>query len=231
MQSTTDKFTPVGGTGSTSSCALSSELSLGWNSAVLAAVLLGVTLVQPPPVGTGGFATAQALNYLPGNPSVARIAHEPDGSIVAQQHVLDTQEKLAGIRHYLSANVTEMAKVFRVGRPTVYSWLRDDPGLRANHARRIDEIYEIARMWRSTSNKPIGEFMSRPLDSGATLLELLSANSLDESAIQSAFIQIAQAASRKAQRLSAADVAKKRGFRLAPTQPITNWASKDEVDL
>ena len=73
--------------------------------------------------------------------------------------------------------------------------------------------------------------MSRPLDSGATLLELLSANSLDESAIQSAFIQIAQAASRKAQRLSAADVAKKRGFRLAPTQPITNWASKDEVDL
>ena len=221
MQSTTDRFITGAGTGSTSTCAPSSVLSLRWNNAVLAAVFL---------VGTGGFATAQALNCAPGAPSVVRIAHEVGGSIGAQ-HVLDTQEKLAGIRHYLSANVTNMAKIFRVGRPTVYSWLRDDPGLRANHARRIDEIYEIARSWRSTSNQPIGEFMSRPLNSGATLLELLSAKSLDEPAIQSAFIQISEAASRKARRSSAAEIAKRRGFRLAPTQPITNWASKDEVDL
>jgi len=221
MQSTTDRFIPGAGTGSTSTCVPGSVLSLRWNNAVLAAVFL---------VGTGGFATAQTLNYAPGVPSVARIAPELGGSVGAHQ-VLDTQEKLAGIRHYLSANVTNMAKIFRVGRPTVYSWLRDDPGLRASHARRIDEIYAIARMWRSTSNQPIGEFMSRPLNSGATLLELLSAKSLDESAIQSAFIQISEAASRKARRSSPAEIAKRRGFRLAPTQPISNWASKDEVDL
>jgi hypothetical protein len=209
MQSTTDRFISAERTGSTSTCA-----------AVLAAVLL---------VGTGGFATAQALNYVPGDPSGVRIAHELGG--VRAQYVLDTQEKLARIRHYLSANITHMAKIFRVGRPTVYSWLRDDPSLRANHARRIDDIYEAAAMWRSASSQPIGEFMSRPLQSGDTLIELLSAKTLDKSAIQSAFIQIAEAASRKRRRASVAEIAKRHGFRSAMTQPVTNWASKDEVDV
>jgi hypothetical protein len=220
MQSTTDRFIPEGGSGSTSTYAPSSGLSLRWNNAVLVAAFL---------VGTGGFATAQALNYVPGAPSVARIAHEL-GSVPAQ-HVLDTQEKLAGIRHYLSANVTHMAKIFRVGRPTVYSWLKDDPGLRANHARRIDEIYEAAVMWRSASRQPIGEFMSRPLGSGVTFLELLSAKTLDKSAIQSAIIQIAETANRKPRRASVAEIAKRQGFRSATKQPITSWASKDDVDV
>lgn len=220
MQSTTDSFIPAGGSGSTSTCAPSSGLSLSWNNAVLAAVFL---------VGTGGFATAQALNYVPGAPSVARIAHELAGA--RAQHVLDTQEKLAGIRHYLSANVTHMAKIFRVGRPTVYSWLKDDPGLRANHARRIDEIYEAALMWRSASSQPIGELMSRPLGSGETLLDLLSAKTLDKSALQGAFMQIAEAANRKPRRASVAEIAKRHGFRSATTQPVTNWASRDEVDV
>jgi hypothetical protein len=220
MQSTTDGFNPAGGAGSTSTCAPSSGLSLRWNNAVLAAVFL---------VGTGGFATPQALNYVPGAPSVARIAHELGGA--RAQQALDTQEKLAGIRHYLSANVTHMAKILRVGRPTVYSWLRDDPGLRANHARRIDEIYEAAVTWRSVSSQPIGEFMSRPLGSGGTLLELLSAKTLDKSAIQGAFIQAAEAASRKPRRAGVAEIAKRQGFRPATRQPTTNWASKDDVDL
>jgi hypothetical protein len=124
-----------------------------------------------------------------------------------------------------------MAKIFRVGRPTVYSWLRDDPGLRANHARRIDEIYEAAAMWRSASTQPIGEFMSRPLGSGDTLLELLSAKTVDKSAIHDAFIQIAEAANRKPRRASVAEIAKRQGFRSATKQPMTNWASKDDVDV
>jgi hypothetical protein len=188
---------------------------------VLAAVFL---------VGTGGFATVQTLNYAPGAPSVARVAPELGARVGAHQ-VLNTQEKLAGIRHYLSANITHMAKIFRVGRPTVYSWLRDDPGLRAIHARRIDEIYEAAVLWRSGSNQPIGEFMSRPLGSGDTLLELLSAKTLNKSAIQGAFIQIADAANRKPGRASVAEIAKRQGFRSAMKQPTTNWASKDDVDV
>jgi hypothetical protein len=222
MQNSTGEFMPAAATGSTSTCAPSSGLSVKWNNAVLAAVFI---------VGTGGFATAQALNYVPGAPGVVRIAHELSQGALAAQHVLDTQEKLAGIRRYLSLNVSKMAKVLRVGRPTVYSWLRDDPSLRANHARRIDEVYGLARTWRTISNEPLGDFVVRPLTSGGTLLELLSARTLDESAIQGAFLQIANAVSRKARRANVVEIAKRRGFRLAPSQPITSWASSDEVDV
>lgn len=218
MQSNCE-FVPTLGTGSTSTCAPSSSLSVSWNTALLTAAFL---------VGTGGFATPQALN-VPEVHSVARIAHELN--TVSTQHLLDTQEKLAGIRRYLAVNVTEMARILRVGRPTVYSWLRDDPTLRANHARRIDEVYGLARKWRSMSYKPVGDLISRSLASGETLLDLLSAKTLDEPAIEKALSQVAEAVNSKARRASVIEIAKQRGFKLAPAQPAGNWTSGDEVDV
>ncbi len=181
-------------------------------------------------VGTGGFATPQALN-LPTASGIVRIAHELGQHSTPGQHVLDTQEKLAGIRRYLSLNVSNMAKVFRVGRPTVYSWLRDDPVLRANHAQRIDELYVLARSWRNLSIQPIGDLISRPLASGESVLDLLSAKSIDAAAIQNAFVEIAGTVNRKARRTSVVEIAKRSGFKLAPSRPITNWSSSDEVDI
>lgn len=220
MQSNCE-FVPTLGTGSTSTCSPSSGLPVSWNSALLTAAFL---------VGTGGFATPQALN-VPAVHSVAKIAHELVQSSIATQHLLDTQEKLAGIRQYFAVNVTDMARILGVGRPTVYSWLRDDPTLRANHARRIDEVYRLARKWRSMSNRPVGDFISRSLNSGQTLLDLLSAKTLDESAIEKALAQVAETVNNKARRASVVEIAKRRGFKLAPVQPTRNWASGDEVDV
>lgn len=219
MQSNCE-FMPTLGTGSTSTCSPSSGLSVGWNTAILTAAFL---------VGTGGFATPQALN-VPAVHSVAKI-HELVQSTVTTQHLLDTQEKLAGIRRYFAVNVTGMATILRVGRPTVYSWLRDDPTLRANHARRIDEVYGLARKWRSMSNKPVGDLISRSLDSGKTLLDLLSAKTLDEPAIEKALMQVAETLNNKARRGSLVEIAKRRGFKLVPAQATGNWTSSDEVDL
>jgi len=215
------EFMPTLGTGSTSTCSPSSGLSVSWNTALLTAAFL---------VGTGGgFATPQALN-VPAVHSVVKI-HEFAQSTVATHHLLDTQEKLAGIRRYFAVNVTAMARILRVGRPTVYSWLRDDPSLRANHARRIDEVYGLARKWRLMSNKPIGDFISRSLSSGGTLLDLLSAKTLDKSAIEKALAQVAETMNAEVRRASVVEIAKRGGFKLASVQPTKNWTSGDEVDV
>ncbi len=217
------EFTLSLGTGSTSACSPGSGVSVSWNNALLAAVFF---------VGTGGFATAQALRYVPGAPSVVRVAHELGQHCIGPKHVLDTQEKLAGIRQYFAVNMSDMAKILRVGRPTVYTWLRDAPTtLRAGHARRIDEVYGIARTWRAMSNKPVGALMSIPLSSGETLLALLSARTLDESAIEKGLAEIADAVNRKTRRASVLEIARRRGFKLATVHPIKNWASGDEVDI
>jgi len=215
------EFVSTLGTGSTSTCAPSSGLSVSLNSALLAAAFL---------VGTGGFATPQALN-VPAVHSVAKIAHELVQSSLAAQRLMDTQEKLAGIRRYFAVNVTDMAKILRVGRPTVYAWLRDDPTLRANHARRIDEVYGLARKWRSMSNTPIGDFITRSLGSSESLLDLLSAKTLDQSAIETALAQVAETVNTKTRRESIVEIAKGRGFKLAHAQLTENWKSGGEVDV
>jgi DNA-binding XRE family transcriptional regulator len=159
-----------------------------------------------------------------------RVLRNTDGNIDSDR-LLDTQEKLAGIRRYLSMNVTNLAKVLRVGRPTVYSWLREDADLRGEHAQRLEKIYRIARKWRMMSSRPVGAFLNQPLSAGETLLSLLSARTVDELAVQGAFDQIRNASSRTTRRQGVVEAAKQRGFKLATTQPRTRWSTDEELDV
>ncbi len=227
MQSRLEAFTSVVPTGTTSSSSNSEPLSINWSNTVLAALFL---------VGTGGIANPQAINRVSCGPiaqatgtSVRIISVSNNTTDV--DRLLDVQEKLAGIRRYLSMNVTDIAKVLRVARPTVYSWFRDESSLRGSHLRRVEAVYKVARQWRRMSSQPVGEFLSQPLVSGESLLDLLSAKALDEVEIQDAFGQIQRTISRSSRRVSVVDVARKRGFKLVTVQPSAHWSSNEDVDL
>jgi AcrR family transcriptional regulator len=181
-------------------------------------------------VGTGGFATPRTVDYVPSGTLQVRMPHGEDGK-VASDRMLDAQEKLVGIRRYLSLTVSDLAKVLRVGRPTVYSWLRDEASLRAEHAQRLEAVYKIAREWRAMSSRPVGSFLNQPARSGDTLLALLSARVLDRPAVQNAFSEIRDASRRARVRPSVMDLAKQRGFKLAVTRQVTNWRSNEDFDI
>lgn len=201
-----------------------------WNNAVLAAVFL---------VGTGGFANPQMIARS-ANPQIINrtssgsfdvLVISESGEVVDTNRLLDTQEKLAGIRRYLSMNVTDMAKALRVARPTVYSWFRDEAGLRSHHLQRVEAIYGIARRWRRISIQPVGAFLAQPLASGDSLIGLLSAKALNEPEIQEAFAQIQQALNRTSGQAGIVNTAKKRGLKLATVRPPVQWASNEDLDL
>lgn len=181
-------------------------------------------------VGTGGLAVPRVITYVPSGVLQVRMPRGEHGKIDADR-MLDAQEKLAGIRRYLSLTVSDLARVLRVGRPTVYSWLHDEASLRAEHAHRLEAMYKIAREWRTMSTKPVGSYLKAPTASGDTLLTLLSARALDSSAIRSAFAQIRAASVRAPRRASLMEVAKQRGFKLAVTQRPINWRSDEDVDI
>lgn len=181
-------------------------------------------------VGTGGSAVPRVIAYVPSGTLQVRMPRGDDSKIDVDR-MLDAQEKLAGIRRYLSLTVSDLARVLRVGRPTVYSWLRDEANLRAEHARRLEAIYRMAREWRAISTGPVGSFLSQPAESGDSLLTLLSAKVLDSPAIQSAFAQIRAASTRTSGRPNVMEVAKQRGFKLAVTQRPTNWRSDEDFDI
>jgi len=219
MQSTTE----------TLACGAPTGARSNWNNAVLAAVFL---------VGTGGFANPQMIaranpqiiNRTSSGPIDVRVIGE-SGEVVDTNRLLDTQEKLAGIRRYLSLNVTDMARALRVARPTVYSWLRDEAGLRGHHLQRIEVIYGIARRWRRISSRPVGTFLAQPLASGDSLLGLLSAKALNEPEIKDAFAQIRKALNRSSGQAGIVDVARKRGLKLATIRPPAHWTSNEDFDL
>jgi hypothetical protein len=222
MQSAIESVCGTAGTGSASSCLGTPSFLIKWNNAFLSAVLL---------VGTGGFASAQTVNYVPSGALLhVRVLRSTDGNIDSDR-LLDTQEKLAGIRRYLSMTVTDLAKALRVGRPTVYAWLRDGADLRTEHAQRLEAIYRIARKWRMTSSRPVGTFLNQPVVSGETLLSLLSAEVPDELAIERAFSQVRNAAIRTTRRPGVLEVAKQRGLKLATAQPPTSWSSDEDLDV
>lgn len=220
MQSTTEMLASGAPTGTRSN----------WNNAVLAALFL---------VGTGGFANPQMIvrsanpqiiNRTSSGSIVVRVIGEL-GEVVDTNRLLDTQEKLAGIRRYLSLNVTDMARALRVARPTVYSWFRDEAGLRSHHLQRVEAIYGIARRWRRISSQPVGTFLVQPLASGDSLLGLLSAQALNEPEIQDALAQIQKVLNRSSGQAGIVDVAKKRGLKLATIRPPVHWTSHEDLDL
>jgi hypothetical protein len=190
------------------------------NSALLAAILT---------VGTGGIANLQTVRAQTFTGPIARDCYV-HVSQNEEESVLDTQEKIAGIRRYLSLNMTDLAKVMRVGRPTVYSWATTPTTLRSAHRERMDAVYAIAREWRSLSSDPMGRMVREPnLGNGRTMIDLLSVDKLDSTAIHNGMRQIQERQGRLERRLTVAEAAEKAGVQLA-SRPRRNWRSRGDLD-
>jgi DNA-binding transcriptional regulator YiaG len=193
------------------------------NSAVLAAIFSAAA------VGTGGVVNPHALGIQTFTGPVAR-ACSVHASQNEEERLLDTQEKIAAIRRYLSLNMTDLAKVLNVGRPTVYSWATTPVTLHSSHRKRIDVVYEIARNWRALSSDPMGRLVREPFANGITVIDLLSTDKLDAAAIRNGMLQVRDLQGGMQRRLTVAEAAEKAGVRLA-SRRRRNWRSSGELDV
>jgi hypothetical protein len=200
-----------------------------WNNKVLAAIL-GMM------IGTGGVANAAVVN------TVVRTSSSADNHIRLTirtpswetenggQNALLPQEQIAGIQRYLSLNVTHLSSALRVGRPTIYAWMR---GARPQdaHLQRIQQLYRIARSWRAISSAPIGAYLTVTMGSGSSLMTQLADQNLDEGAINGSFAGIKAAMDNIPRRESIMQVARRRGLRSTTAGQIKKWSGDDEFDL
>lgn len=200
-----------------------------WNNRVLVAIL-GMT------IGTGGVANAVVVNTVirPGsnaNSHVRLIIRTPSCETQnGHQDALLPQEQIAGIQRYLSLNVTDLSSALRVGRPTIYSWMRGTQP-HSSHLRRIQQLYQIARSWRATSSSPIAAYLTVPLGSGGSLMTQLEDEALDEAAINRSFAEIKAALDNKPRRESIIQVARRHGLRSTTAVQSKKWSGDDEFDL
>ncbi len=148
---------------------------------------------------------------------------------------LSVADEVRELQTALSVNKSELARILRVSRPTVYDWL-DDGQPNAENVSRIETLLRLLRESRVSPAKPLfPRFVRSPLESGGRpILDVLGEEAIDEAAAKEA-IRKAKAAgdaidSRREERearLRAAGFeepdAEQRKANLATNVALTEW--------
>lgn len=88
-------------------------------------------------------------------------------------------EAIASIRARLSLQVKELANIFNVGRPTIYSWINEESSPHGHRLGRIKKVAKAAKLWDQFSDLPAGNLV-RNLVGGETLVDVLSREQICE---------------------------------------------------
>ena len=190
------------------------------------------SLVQATYCGTGGLLLDGAMQSVTPASGAYIVVQAParEATILdpAAATPVDISRQLAFVRHYLSLNTTDLAKVLLVERPTVYAWLdgRWDP--KQENKSRIRKLYQLARSWQEMSRQPIGKLLREPVGDGTCLLDYLVRNSLEIAAINRVLELVRAMAEQEVktkQLRNVREVAKQRGFK-----PITSTQEDERFD-
>jgi hypothetical protein len=148
-----------------------------------AAIGIGIVL------GTGAMNPALTAPITSCTPGVVVSAQQFESS--RKFEVLTCKEQIVAIRSLLGLNISELAGVLRVQRPTVYSWQAGTAEPHPDNGNRLRRTYEFALRWSRLCSEPLGEWVRKPLDeNGRTLVALLSDESANDILIAGAFTSL-----------------------------------------
>jgi DNA-binding transcriptional regulator YiaG len=122
------------------------------------------SIVQP----TGGTATIERRAAATGSYDV----------VVEETMPLELSQRpadlISQIRAWLSLNISELASVLHVERPTIYAWIAGSAVPQAANMRRLIDIASWAREWSRLSKVPMGSAVRQQGLGGITLVDLLA---------------------------------------------------------
>ena len=99
-------------------------------------------------------------------------------------------EAIASTRARLSLQVKELAQIFGVGRPTIYSWINEESSPHGRRLERIKKVAKAAKLWDKFSDLPAGNLV-RNLVGGERLVDLLSKEEICEREVSEAMRSMA----------------------------------------
>jgi hypothetical protein len=185
-----------------------------WTAGVFAVLLFA---------GTGGSVSAASSSAV-----VEKMDSTPTGArrrieYVSKSRREDEEERVAGsteglpiLQHYFSLNLSDLALVVRVSRPTIYSWLRNESSPQSHNVFRMRQLFGLVKLWSSLSRKPLGSYLKSPVVEGQSVFDLLSQDQIDRELVRQALVacslMLEQDAARPRPR-SAAEIAKQYGLR------------------
>lgn len=99
---------------------------------------------------------------------------------VAGQSVQTTSEIIVAVRSALGLQITELASILHVQRPTIYAWVDDRATPHPQNRERLHQLYRVVREWEQLSDRPLSARLRHVAQDGKSLLDLLTANIMSE---------------------------------------------------
>lgn len=143
--------------------------------------------------GTGGLMTIQSTEALSHWLYIPQIHIEH-----STPHNIDTRspaEHIANIRDVLKINMSDLATVFGVSRPTVYAW-QEGQEPKSDAVKHIFRISQAADKIRNININRIDKLLTRPVFNGHSLIDLLKT----EDNLSDAIFSLKKIADREEQR-------------------------------
>lgn len=100
-------------------------------------------------------------------------------------------EKLDRIKSRLGIGMKHLAAALGVERPTVYAWVKGTRSPQPKRWDRIQSLLELADHWQELSRHPLSRRIFVPVESGQSVMNLLSAETLDAPKIKQVLKRLA----------------------------------------
>lgn len=103
------------------------------------------------------------------------------------------KEQINALRKYIGFNISEIAVILGVKRPTIYEWLEaENPKLRESNRKRLDEIYSVCEIWAKTNLGRIDAYIRKAIIDGRSLFDLLACKKINHNLVDKVFILLEQ---------------------------------------
>jgi hypothetical protein len=101
--------------------------------------------------------------------------------------------QINALKKHIGFNMSEIAAILKVGRPTVYEWLEaETPKLRENNRKRLDELYGVYEKWAETGLGRLDAYLRKTIIDNKSLFDLLSCKKINHSLVVEALSLLKQ---------------------------------------
>ncbi|MFN7096782.1 MAG: hypothetical protein ACK4PR_04420 [Gammaproteobacteria bacterium] len=107
--------------------------------------------------------------------------------------IIDATYQIEDIKNQLGLNISELAAILLVSRPTIYDWLNKSIDLQKKHRDRLYVLYNLSIYWSQKKMGRLANYLHKPLfNENLFLFNLLTETPLNKAKIEKFLDQLAQ---------------------------------------
>jgi len=191
-------------------------------------VLLTTLALVAPLSSSSSRAEHEWLRMFPQSSTVSSSAPDVRStkSFQTRRVLPNTAEQLTLLQAFFALSKTQLAQICRVQRQTIYDWFAGNFEAEDNNARRVAQLFGIARDVKAAGAQPLSaRDLTRGLTDGSTILSLLAADDASSDRVGSVVAQLEEA--RSVTRANTANTARERlGWK-----PISDESAERNLDI